>query len=197
MKRTTRLILFILTSLAAHFPLLAYTDDPNLITKQPNDIAQCVGGTEKLVVEAMAEGVTFQWQVSEDNKFWKNVTGANDPTFYPNSKTTGLMWYRVVISTKKEEDKTAISKSALVKIAELPRMSVSVVEGVMCNDKDITFKAAIVGGAGNCTFQWQKSGAGATWTDIEGAKSDTYKAAMSSGVRYRITSKCSGNGCCN
>jgi large repetitive protein len=181
--------------------LLANTDDPTAIVKQPNDITQCVGGVEKLMVVTTSEDVTFQWQSSEDNKFWKNVSGATEATFYPTSKTTSQLWYRVVVSDKKEgkkeDKKTAISKSALVKIAELPRLSVSVVEGMMCTDKDITFKAAIVGGAGDCTFQWQKSTDGSAWNDIDGAKSETYKAAMGSGIKYRITSKCSGSGCCN
>jgi large repetitive protein len=195
MKHAATIFLFVLAFLPSF--LLANTDDPTVIVKQPNDISQCVGGVEKLMVVTTSEEVTFQWQSSEDNKFWKNVSGATDATFYPNSKMTSQLWYRVVVSDKKEDKKTAISKSAMVKIAELPRLSVSVVEGMMCTDKDITFKAAIVGGAGNCTFQWQKSSDATSWADIDGADKDTYKAAMGSGVKYRITSKCSGSGCCN
>jgi large repetitive protein len=197
MKHTISFFLSILTVLCAPSLLLANNDDPTLIVRQPNDITQCVGGMDKLSVVTISEEVSYQWQSSEDNKFWKNVTGATDATFYPNSKTTGQLWYRVVVSEKKEDKKTAISKSAMVKVAEMPRLSVSVVEGMMCTDKDITFKAAIVGGAGDCTFQWQKSTDGSSWKDIEGAKNETYKAAMGSGIKYRITSKCSGSGCCN
>jgi large repetitive protein len=197
MKHIVTIFLSVLTIFCAPSFLLANTDDPTVIVKQPNDITQCVGGVEKLMVVTTSEDVTFQWQSSEDNKFWKNVSGATEATFYPTSKTTSQLWYRVVVSGKKEDKKTAISKSALVKIAELPRLSVSVVEGMMCTDKDITFKAAIVGGAGDCTFQWQKSTDGSAWNDIDGAKSETYKAAMGSGIKYRITSKCSGSGCCN
>jgi large repetitive protein len=197
MKHLFIIFSFILTAFCVPSSLLANTDDPTVIVKQPNDITQCVGGVEKLMVVTTSEEVTFQWQSSEDNKFWKNVTGATEATFYPTSKTTSQLWYRVVVSGKKDDKKTAISKSAMVKIAELPRLSVSVVEGMMCTDKDITFKAAIVGGAGDCTFQWQKSTDGSAWNDIDGAKSETYKAAMGSGVKYRITSKCSGSGCCN
>jgi hypothetical protein len=197
MKHTITFFLSVLTIFSTPSFLLANTDDPTVIVKQPNDIAQCVGGMEKLIVVTTSEEVTFQWQSSEDNKFWKNVAGATEATFYPTSKTTSQLWYRVVVSGKNDDKKTAISKSAMVKIAELPRLSVSVVEGMMCTDKDITFKAAIVGGAGNCTFQWQKSSDGSAWKDIDGANSETYKAAMGSGVKYRITSKCSGSGCCN
>jgi large repetitive protein len=195
MKHTATIFLFFLAFLPSF--LLANTDDPTVIVKQPNDISQCVGGVEKLTVVTTSEEVTLQWQSSEDNKFWKNVSGATEATFYPTSKTTSQLWYRVVVSAKNDDKKTAISKSAMVKIAQLPRLSVSVVEGMMCTDKDITFKAAIVGGAGNCTFQWQKSSDGKAWNDIDGADSATYKASMGSGVKYRITSKCSGSGCCN
>jgi large repetitive protein len=194
MKHIVTLFLSILITSSS---LLANNDDPTVIVKQPSDITQCVGGMDKLMVVTTSEEVTFQWQSSEDNKFWKNVTGATEATFYPTSKTTSQLWYRVVVVAKNDDKKTAISKSAMVKIAELPRLSVSVVEGMMCTDKDITFKAAIVGGAGDCTFQWQKSTDGSAWNDIEGAKSETYKAAMGSGIKYRITSKCSGSGCCN
>lgn len=194
MKHIVTLFLSILITSSS---LLANNDDPTVIVKQPSDITQCVGGMDKLMVVTSSEEVTFQWQSSEDNKFWKNVTGATEATFYPTSKTTSQLWYRVVVSAKNDDKKTAISKSAMVKVAELPRLSVSVVEGMMCTDKDITFKAAIVGGAGDCTFQWQKSSDGSAWKDIDGANSETYKAAMGSGVKYRITSKCSGSGCCN
>jgi large repetitive protein len=197
MKHTITFFLSVLTIFLTPSFLLANTDDPTVIVKQPNDISQCVGGMEKLIVVTTSEDVTFQWQSSEDNKFWKNVSGATEATFYPTSKTTSQLWYRVVVSGKKDDKKTAISKSAMVKIAELPRLSVSVLEGLMCTDKDITFKAAIVGGAGDCTFQWQKSTDGSAWNDIDGANSETYKAAMGSGIKYRITSKCSGSGCCN
>jgi hypothetical protein len=197
MKHIIISFLTILAVFCAISPLSANNDDPTVIVKQPSDITQCVGGMDKLTVVTVSEEVSYQWQISEDNKFWKNVAGATEATFYPTSKTTSQLWYRVVVSAKNDDKKTAISKSAMVKIAELPRLSVSVVEGMMCTDKDITFKASIVGGAGDCTFQWQKSTDGSAWSDIDGAKSETYKAAMGSGVKYRITSKCSGSGCCN
>jgi large repetitive protein len=197
MKHTLKFFLSVLAIFFTSSYLLANNDDPTVIVKQPTDITQCVGGMDKLTVMTISEEVSYQWQSSEDNKFWKNVSGATEATFYPASKTTSQLWYRVVVSAKNDDKKTAISKSAMVKIAELPRLSVSVVEGMMCTDKDITFKAAIVGGAGDCTFQWQKSTDGSAWNDIEGANSETYKAAMGSGIKYRITSKCSGSGCCN
>jgi hypothetical protein len=197
MKHFITIFSFVLTAFFAPTSLLANNDDPTVIVKQPTDITQCVGGMDKLMVVTTSEEVTFQWQSSEDNKFWKNVGGATEATFYPASKTTSQLWYRVVVAAKKDDKKTAISKSAMVKISELPRLSVSVIEGMMCTDKDITFKAAIVGGAGNCTFQWQKSSDSTNWADIDGADKDTYKASMGNGVKYRITSKCSGSGCCN
>jgi large repetitive protein len=196
MKHSITIFLSVLTIFCTS-SLYANSDDPTVIVKQPTDISQCIGGMDKLIVVTISEDVSYQWQSSEDNKFWKNVSGATEATFFPTSKTTSQLWYRVIVSAKNDDKKTAISKSALVKVAEMPRLSVNVVEGMMCTDKDITFKAAIVGGAGNCTFQWQKSSDGSAWNDIEGANDATYKAAMGSGIKYRITSKCSGSGCCN
>jgi hypothetical protein len=93
-------------------------DEP-IILKQPEDITQCIGGTEKLTV-TLNEGVKakVQWQYSNDPKHWINVDGATALTYTPDTKAVKITFYRVAVTTEGKEPKTSITTPVKVDVTE-------------------------------------------------------------------------------
>jgi hypothetical protein len=177
---------------------LSASNEP-IIVSQPNNITQCVGGTEVLKVTISANlTAVYQWQLSSDNANWAHINGANQATYTPESQNSGKMWYRVLVTTQGESSRAVASNSAEVKIVEPSRISVETISSKSI-DSSITFKATRSGGAGSCSLQWQKSENGSVWADIEGATGEVFTAPVSVGspARYKVVAKCTGSGCCN
>jgi large repetitive protein len=170
-----------------------------IIVSQPNNITQCVGGTEVLKVAISANlSAVYQWQQSSDNANWAHINGANQATYTPESQNVGKMWYRVLITTQGENSRAVASNSAEVKIAEPTKISIETISSKSL-ESSVSFKATYSGGVGIRSLQWQKSENGISWTNIEGATSDVFTTPVSVGspARYKVVSKCTGSGCCN
>jgi hypothetical protein len=93
-------------------------DEP-IILKQPEDISQCIGGTEKLTV-TLNEGVKakVQWQFSVDAKHWMNVEGATALTLTPEAKTVRVTFFRVAVTTEGKEPQISLTTPVSVNITE-------------------------------------------------------------------------------
>ncbi|MFN4255554.1 MAG: hypothetical protein ACK4Q5_11165 [Saprospiraceae bacterium] len=171
------------------------------ITTQPQNINECVGGTDALSV-AIANGagsITYQWQSSANGTTgWANVSGATTTSYTPPSTTSGTTYYRVIISTSTSGCDAVVSDVATVVIAPDPTVSVTGV-GQVCVGAQVTLNATTTGGAGSCYVQWQNSSdSGATWNDISGGVGPSYTTpTLTSTSRYRAIVICSGSGCCN
>ena len=171
------------------------------ISTQPDDISECVGGTDALSV-AIANGagsITYQWQSSANGTTgWANVAGATTTTYTPPSTTSGTTYYRVIISTATSGCDAVVSDVATVIIAPDPTVTVTGV-GQVCVGAQVTLNATTTGGAGSCYVQWQNSSdSGATWNNISGGVGPSYTTpTLTSTSRYRAIVICSGSGCCN
>jgi hypothetical protein len=186
-------------SLVFSTQIFASNDEP-IIVKQPQNISECVGGTEKLTM-ILNETVkaTVQWQFSMDNRRWYNVEGATEATFTPESKEAKTTWYRLSISTA---DKiAAITFTTPVKVEVVAAPIVEVVlpsKDYVCVDGKLLMRAVRTGGTGDCTIQWQQSNSGQKWVDIEGENKAEFTAPqLTKNVSYRAKTYCTGSGCCN
>jgi GH24 family phage-related lysozyme (muramidase) len=187
-------------SLVFSTQIFASNDEP-VILKQPQNISECVGGTEKLTM-TLNEGVkaTVQWQYSSDKRRWYNVIGATEASFTPDSKEAKTTWYRVAISTTDKIAATTFTTPVKVEVAETPTVqAVLASKDYVCVDGKLTMKAIRSGGAGDCTIQWQSSSSeNRNWQDIEGeTKAEFTAPALSKDVSYRAVTFCTGSGCCN
>jgi hypothetical protein len=178
--------------------LVSATNEP-IIIAQPNNITQCMGGTEVLKVAISANlTVIYQWQQSSDNANWVHIKGATHAVYTPESQNIGKMWYRVLVTTQGENSKAAASQSAEVMVVESPKVSITAVASKSVNAY-MTFIATRTGGAGRCTLQWQISENNAPWKDIEGATGNEFKTAVSAAkgtAKYKAVQRCTGSGCC-
>jgi hypothetical protein len=193
-------------SMAAMFSLvfstqiLAGNDEP-IILKQPENISQCIGGTEKLTM-TLNEGIKakIQWQTSMDVKHWNNVEGAIESSFTPDSKMAKVMWYRVAVTTEGKESHTSLTTPVKVEVVELPKVDIVIPsKDNISIGSPINMKVVRTGGAGECTYQWQTAKSGTNnWTDLEGETKEEFTTPLlSKDVLYRAKTVCTGSGCCN
>ncbi len=92
----------------------ANIDSPFAITQQPTDYMGKLGSTVKFTVKANGEGLTYQWQLSDDNGTnWRN-SSVTDATYYTTlSEKNNGRTVRCIVSDK--NGGKVISNSAKMK----------------------------------------------------------------------------------
>lgn len=166
-------------------------------TSQPVSANYAIGGTAvALSVSATSNGtVTYQWQSSNDNSTWSNISGATSANYTPPTNTAGVKYYRcVATATGGSQSNTANSSSASITVIQ----ATAPVFAYDLSQIDVTYNAGDISNALNGTatatngtidYQWYKStDSGSTWFPIAGATSATYSPATTEGgtAYYRV-----------
>lgn len=166
-------------------------------TSQPVSANYAIGGTAvALSVSATSNGtVTYQWQSSNDNSTWSNISGATSANYTPPTNTAGVKYYRcVATATGGSQSNTANSSSASITVIQ----ATAPVFAYDLSQIDVTYNAGDISNAlngtatatnGTITYQWYKStDSGSTWFPIAGATSATYAPATTEGgtAYYRV-----------
>lgn len=166
-------------------------------TSQPVSANYAIGGTAvALSVSATSNGtVTYQWQSSNDNSTWSNISGATSANYTPPTNTAGVKYYRcVATATGGSQSNTANSSSASITVIQ----ATAPVFAYDLSQIDVTYNAGDISNAlngtatatnGTINYQWYKStDSGSTWFPIAGATSATYAPATTEGgtAYYRV-----------
>jgi large repetitive protein len=171
------------------------------ITAAPQNITECIGGTNQLSVTVTgATGtISYQWQSSATgvSGSFVDIAGADAATYTPSSATAGITYYQVVIKATGNGCGDVTSTSATVEI--IPDLSIAAQpqDITECISGDLTLTVGVTGGTGITTYQWQSSPDGSTWTNIAGATSATYTpSSTTAGVtQYHVIITSAGTGC--
>ena len=92
-----------------------------VISTQPSDVNECVGGTNTMTVTVSggSGAITYQWQQSTDGSTgWANSTGtgATTATYTPSSAVPGTTYYRVLVNAANNGCDQAVSNNAVAVI---------------------------------------------------------------------------------
>jgi hypothetical protein len=176
-----------------------------VVTTQPTNINECVGGTNTMtvVVTGGSGTILYQWQSSPDGiSGWTNATGGGATTsvYTPDSSVPGTTYYRVLVNATNSGCDQAISNTATAVIA--PDLSFTVQPNNLneCIGGTGQLTVVIAGGSGTITYQWQSSPDGTNgWANATGpgATTDSYTPPSSSAgtTYYRVLVNASDNGC--
>lgn len=153
--------------------------NPPVITSQPQNIVECVGGdlTMSVVVTGGSGTLTYQWQSSPNGSSgWTNAsgTGSTSSTYTPPSNLPGTTYYRVIVSSSGFGCGNTISNNATAVIT--PDMVVTTQPNnvVECVGGSQVMAVVVTGGSGSYNYQWQQSPNGTSgWTNATGAGSTT------------------------
>ena len=160
-----------------------------IIVAQPNDITECVGSGQQLII-AISGGtgnITYQWQGSTDGMSYTDIPGATATTYTPPSTVAGTNYYRVVITSDVDGCGPITSTAATVLVVDDPAVTLAAEKDIICEGETASLKAAVTGGVGTVTYQWQSSTDGATWTDVAGATDLTLTTQpLSVNTQFRV-----------
>lgn len=173
------------------------TDAPVSISAEPQNLTQCVGGTQSLGLTASGTGtLNYQWQSATTAAGpWSNV-GTNQATLAPTAATAGNTFYRAVVSSANGFCKDT-SASVTSSVVADPLITTQPSNFSGCLSGAVNISVAASGGTGTLTYQWQSATAAAgPWTDVTGATNAAYSvAAMTGTTFYRAIVGASGSGC--
>jgi hypothetical protein len=176
-----------------------------LVTTQPTDVNECVGGTNTMTVTVTggSGAITYQWQQSADGSTgWANSTGtgATTATYTPSSATPGTTYYRVLVNAANNGCDQAVSNNATAIIAADIVVTTQPTDVNECVGGTNTMTVTVTGGSGAITYQWQQSTDGSTgWANSigTGATTATYtpSSATPGTTYYRVLVNAANNGC--
>ena len=169
---------------------------------QPNNINECVGGTDQMTVTVTGGvgTISYQWQSSLDGTSgWTNV-GTNSTTYTPPSSTPGTTYYRVLANATGSGCGQAVSNTATATINALLTITSQPTGFTECVGGTNTMTATVTGGAGTFSYQWQSSPDGSSgWVNAAGTGSTsavfTPPSTTAGTTYYRVIIGASGSGC--
>jgi hypothetical protein len=187
---------------------LTVNANPTLTTNPTTTLSQyCYANpntSNSIVVATSASSPTYQWQVSNDNATFANVTGTNGSgdgtgTYLPSHVNVwygGTKYYRCIV-TSNGCSTTSNSKPYGVYAGLTAVTNLSTSAQTYCSNSTATTLTMVYSGDNNLTYQWYWSPDNVTWpgTTISGATSTSYTPPTNVvGVRYyrcRVVGTCS------
>jgi len=176
-----------------------------LVSAQPNNLIECIGGTSTMTVLVTGGSgtITYQWQQSPDGTgSWSNATGpgALTATYTPSSTITGTTYYRVIVNAANSGCDQVVSNPASATITEDFVITVQPIDVYECIGGTDQMTVSVTLGAGTILYQWQQSATGTGgWTNATGVGATTATFTPSSLVAgttyYRVLISSATSGC--
>jgi hypothetical protein len=154
----------------------------------------CVGGSTTLsaTLPTCIASANYQWQ-HYNGTTWVNVgTG----TTYTTGSLSANQTYKVIV-TAAGSTCTGTADDFIATPAPALNVTVTTPSALVCLNSSPVLTANVTGGAGNFTYQWQRSTDNSNWTNIASATQANYAFPTNTeGVTYyRIVVTASGSGC--
>jgi uncharacterized membrane protein len=176
-----------------------------LVTTQPTNVNECVGGQDQMtvVVSGGSGTISYQWQSSANaGGPWANATGtgAATNTYTPESTTPGTTYYRVLINASNSDCQQAVSNNAIAVIAADLVVTTQPSNVNECVGGQDQMSVTVSGGSGTISYHWQSSAnAGGPWANATGtgATTNTYtpESTTPGTTYYRVLINASNSDC--
>ncbi len=180
-----------------------------VITAQPVDRDECVGGNQTISVTTTGGSgtVSYLWEQSATGTgAWSaaSITASanNLATYTPPSVTAGTMFYRVTISASGNDCQPVTSTNSTVVIRPDLAITTQPANITECIDGTDVLTVAVTGGSGTITYAWEQSATGtggwsaaSTAVTANNLASYTPPSAVAGTTFYRVTVSASGNDC--
>jgi len=132
--------------------------------------------------------IAYQWQQSDDNVNWNDISGATSQNFSPGTLVQTTYYRRSAVS---QTNTAAYSNTATIIV--YPQLNAGTVSP---SSQSINYNSVpagltlsgVSGGSGSYTYQWQNSPDNNSWTAISGATAATYSPpALTATTYYRVS----------
>lgn len=191
------------TSNTAHITVSAAVAP--VFTQNPESASYSVNATAvplSVTYTSATTPVAYQWQISDDNSNWSNISGATNPTYTPATDTSGVEYYRVVVTVGNPGyTASATSGSATITVGVPTPVFIRQPQDATYNVRAQAQPMDATASAPGCTltYQWQMKTLPLTradFADIVGATKATYSPSTSriSVIQYRCIATATNNG---
>ncbi|MDX1478306.1 MAG: SpaA isopeptide-forming pilin-related protein, partial [Saprospiraceae bacterium] len=140
------------------------------VTLTADEAEVCVDGVINLttIITGGSAALTIQWQSSNDSiNGWTNIPGATDTVYQPPTGTSGVIYYRTVVTDSTSGCSTPDFDIFPVTVYEDPAVLISADVGEVCIGGAAQLSAALTGGSSQLSYHWQASENGVGgWADI-------------------------------
>src|SRR6185436_6984032 len=128
-----------------------------LVTTQPSNVNECIGGTNTMtvVVSGGSGIISYQWQASADGSTgWANAlgTGSTTSTYTPPSTIAGTTFYRVLINASNNGCDQAVSNNAIAIISPDLLVTTQPSNVNECVGGTNTMTVVVSGGSGTISY---------------------------------------------
>ena len=172
-----------------------------VITTQPTNIDECVGGTNALTIATTggSGAITYTWEQSANGTSgWSAAVGATNATTYtPPSVVAGTLYYRVVV-TAANSGCDAVTSAVSTVIIRADLVITTQPQNISeCIDGTVPLSVVVTGGSGTISYVWQSSSDGSSWSPVIGGTSSTYvpPSTVAGTIFYRVIISATGNDC--
>ena len=117
---------------------------------------------------------------------WANISGATGSTYTPSTSTSGILFYRVIVTDTNTFCANPTSAATSVTVYDDATVDISADNAEVCLNDLVTLQTDVTGGSGAFTYQWEESADGSTgWTAISGETNSTFIAPTTTeGLTY-------------
>ena len=163
--------------------LTVYQD--TAITGQPKDLTVTEEASAAFQVSATGTNLTYQWQKNNGGS-WSDVADATGASYTIQSAALDLngAQYRCVVTGL---GGTVESEPATLTVHEKTRITLQPGDLTVMEGQSAAFQVSATGT--QLTYQWQQSTDGQSWSDVEGATTDSYTIPATTpemnGTQYR------------
>ncbi len=161
------------------------------ITTQPKDFNGKLNSTASFTVVATGDGLTYQWQISDDGENWTN---SSVKTAKYSTKLTAAKNGRQVRCIVTDENGNSLTSEAATMKLSSPAITTQPKDYV--GKVNTTASFAVTASGNGLTYQWQVSDDGKTWSNssVKAAKYTTKLTAARDGRMVRcIVTDANGN----
>lgn len=137
---------------------------------------------------------TYQWQSSNDNVTFSNISGATGLDYQPPALTV-TKYYRRMVKTvsgcgPRYSNVVTVTTNAILNAGVIGSPQTICYNGT---GSALSFSTSPTGAYGTYTFQWQQSPDSSTWSNISGSTSSTHTPSNITSITYFRALVTSGN----
>ncbi|HXK91439.1 MAG TPA: T9SS type A sorting domain-containing protein, partial [Bacteroidales bacterium] len=139
-------------------------------TASANITTICQNNSVILTLSGYSSGTTIQWQISNDNLSWNDISGANSAVYNYTPTNAGTIYIRAQVTNNCG---SASSNSIFINVEAIPNGgNINASFNTICQNDNVAL--ILTGQTPMTSLQWQLSTDNITWFNISGANASNY-----------------------
>jgi hypothetical protein len=130
----------------------------------------CQNNSVLLTLSGYSNGTTIQWQISNDNLSWNDISGANSAVYNYTPTNAGTIYIRAQVTNNCG---SVFSNSITINVEAIPNGgNINANSNTICQNDNVAL--ILTGQTPMTSLQWQLSTDNNTWFNISGANASNY-----------------------